>query len=120
MMGSDSEAARGEPENLERGGVQPLRIVDERRDLLTGSKVAEQVQRCQGDEEDLRASARRPEGVEQRLTLSVGQAVDPAEHGSQQLVQAGEGHPRLRLHSCRAQHNLARFLGVPASFDEQG
>ena len=101
------EAARDEPEDLARGCVEPVRVVDESHDRLLRPKVAQQIQRRQSQEEQLRASARRAEGVHQRSALSVWQPAGLIEYRLHELVEAGKWHRRLGFDAGRTQHQPA-------------
>ena len=79
-----------------RGLVQPLRVIDQAQQRLAGSRVRQQPQHRQADQETIRRAARRQaERHAQSLTLRAGQPAEPAEHAPAQLVQRRERHLHL-------------------------
>src|SRR6202023_2167913 len=93
------ETPCNEAQNLERGYVKPVCVVDDDRDGLTGCKVAQQVQCRQRDEEYLRAGPRRAEGIQKDLPLPVRRAIRRGHYRSQALLHAGEWARGLRFHT---------------------
>ena len=75
------ETAGDEPEDLGRGVVEPLRVVDDADERLLLGDLGEQRQRGQADQEPVgRRRRAQPEHRRERIALRIGQAVevDPA------------------------------------------
>ena len=103
-----------------------LRIVDDADEAAFSSRVGQQVQRREADEEPVGRRARpQAERRFQRSTLRRGQALAPNEEWTQQPVQARIGQLTLRLHPrdprrarCGADstaYSRRRVLPIPAS-----
>ena len=92
------EAASDEPEDLRRGAVEPLRVVDDARDRLPIGDLREQRQRGEPDQEWIRwrAGLLAEHGCE-RGGLRFGQAVERSQQWCTQLVEAAVGQLHLRL-----------------------
>jgi hypothetical protein len=75
-----------------------LGIVDRAQQAVVVGRIGEQPEGRERDEEAVvHRPAAQPERARQRVGLALRQAVDRAEHGAHQLVQAGEGHLGLGL-----------------------
>jgi hypothetical protein len=102
-----------EAEDLRRGPVQPLSVVDqaEQRLLLRGAR--QQVQHRQPDQELIRrGSLTHPERRLECLAPRRRKPAQPIEQGRTQLVQRGEGQLHLGLDADRAQHPHAGGGGL--------
>ena len=105
------DAAPDEGEHVGGRRIEPVRVLDHEQQRRARRDVAEQVERRERDQERVgRLGLRHAERGQQRVAPARRQRVRGAEHGAQQLVQAGEGEPRLRLHARGAQHAQALVL----------
>ncbi len=111
-----AEPARDEPQRVGRGGVEPVRVVDQaqhRPPLGEPRTAATGTPRRPGS---ARAGRRRPgpSADPQRGRLGRRHAVEAAEGRAQELVKGGERQLRLRLHAARAQdlHVAGPLAGV--------
>jgi hypothetical protein len=98
--GLREQTARDEGERLQRGAVEPLRVVDDTHERAVTRDIGQQAQHRQADEEAIvwsrtRQAERRAQGV----PLRVWQAPDPIEHRPAQLVQPRERELHLRVDS---------------------
>ena len=91
------QAARDEPEDLSRGGVEPLRVVDEAEQRPFLGDVGQQAQRGQRDQEAGGVAGLEAEGHSQGDLLRLGQRVEPPEHRRAEPVQPGERQLHLGL-----------------------
>ena len=103
------ETARDEREDLSRGAIEPLLVVDHAEQWLLLCHVREEAQDRQGDREPVRRrlgthAERRP----QRVALGRRQLLEALQHRRQQLMQAGVGELHLRLDAGGAHHTAAR------------
>jgi hypothetical protein len=112
------QAACEEGQHVIGGPVQPLGILHNHQQRPSGGGVSEQLQRRQGDEEQVRwGRLHHAEGRQQRRPLPRGQPICAPEDRSQQLMQPGEGKARLRLHPGDGEHRHppgpGKLLGLP-------
>jgi len=93
------QAASHESQDLRRGLVEPLRVVDDTGQRLLLGDLSEQRQRGQSHQEPVRRRAgATAEHRRERVVLRSGQPADVTQHGRAELVQAGVGQLHLRLH----------------------
>ena len=92
------QAAGHEPQDLRRGVVEPLPVVDETDQRLLLGDLGDQRQRGQPHQEPAghRAGA-APEHRRERVALRGGQPVEAVQHGRAELVEAGVGQFHLRF-----------------------
>jgi hypothetical protein len=100
-----------ERENLRRGAVEPLLVIDDAHQRPVPGHLGQQAQGRQPDQEPVR---RRP-GTEaergpQRVALRRRETLQAAQHRRAQLVQHRERQLHLRLDTHRAHHPAARRL----------
>ncbi len=92
------EPSGDEAQDLGRGLVEPLRVVDDADERLL---VGDQGEQCQRPESHQEPVGRRPgaqsEHRRQRVALRDGQPVEEIQHGCAELVEAGIGQLHLRL-----------------------
>ena len=89
--GLGEQPSRDEPEDLARGGVEPLHVVHETQQRLLLGNLGQQAQRRQRDKEAIRRIVgREAEGSAQGGLLGVRQRVEASEHWPAQLVQTSE------------------------------
>ena len=94
------QAAGNEPQDLRRGAVEPLRVIDETGQRLLLGDLGEQRQRGQPHQEPVgRGAGAAAEHRRERVALRSGQPAEVAQHGRAELVQAGIGQLHLRLHA---------------------
>ena len=92
------EAAGDEPQDLRRGAVEPLRVIDETGQRLLLGDLGEQRERGQPHQEPVgRRAGATAEHRRERVALRSGQPVQMAQHRRAELVQAGVGQLHLRL-----------------------
>ena len=92
------QAAGNEPQDLRRGVVEPLRVVDDTGQRLLLGDLGEQRQRGQPDQEPVgRSAGAAAEHRRERVALRDGQPVEVVQHGRAELVEAGVGQLHLRL-----------------------
>ena len=102
-----AQPPRHERERLRRGGVEPLRVVDDadQRPLLR--HLGQQAQDRQADQEALRSvTVAHAEGRAERSALRTGKALEPIHERRTQLLKPGERELHLRLHA-RGPHDAA-------------
>jgi hypothetical protein len=94
-------------------------VVDQAQQRPVPGRLRQQGEGGHGHQEPV---GRRPrlqaDGDPQGLGLRAREPVGPAQQGVQQLLEGGEGQPRLALHPGRVQHPQA--AGPPAGVGEQG
>jgi hypothetical protein len=103
------QATRNEREDLRRGAIKPLLVIDQadQRPLL--GHVRQQTQHRQPDQETIRRRPRTDaERRLQRIALRTWEALNPIQHRPEQLVQPGESQLHLRLHTGGTLHTAAR------------
>ena len=94
------QAAGHEPQDLRRGAVEPLRVVDDTGQRLLLGGLGDQRQRGQPHQEPVgRRAGAAAEHRRERVALRSGQPVQVVQHGRAELVQAGVGQLHLRLHA---------------------
>ena len=92
------QAAGDEAEDLRRGVVEPLRVVDDADERLLLGDLGEQRQRREPDQEAVgRGPGAQPEHRRERVALRDGQPVEVIQHRRAELVQAAVGELHLRL-----------------------
>ena len=92
------QAAGDEPQDLRRGVVEPLRVVDDTGQRLLLGDLGEQRQRGQPDQEPVgRSVGAAAEHRRERVALRSGQPAEVVQHGRAELVEAGIGQFHLRL-----------------------
>ena len=103
------QPARDEREDLRRGAVEPLRIVDQADQRLLLGGVTQETQHGQADQETIRCLAGpQAEGGGQRFTLRRGQPLEPVQQRRTQLLQPGERELHLGLDADRVEYPAAR------------
>ena len=86
------------PENLRRGVVEPLRVVDDADERLLLGDLGEQRQRGQPDQEPVgRRAGAEPEHRGERIALRDGQAIESIQHRRAELMEPAVGQLHLRL-----------------------
>lgn len=104
-------AAGDEREHLRRGAIEPLLVVDDADQRLLLGDIGKQAQDGQAPEEPIRRLSRADtEERAQGVALRNRQAVQPVQHGRQQLVQRGERQIHLRLDTGGAHDADTRCL----------
>ena len=94
------QPSRGEGQDLDRGAVQPLRVVDHAQQGLFLRNFGQKTERGQPDQETIRGIAEREtERDAQRVSLRPRESVEPREHRREELVKPGEWQFHLRLDS---------------------
>ena len=94
------QAAGNEPQDLRRGVVEPLRVVDDARQRLLVGDLSEQRQRGQPDQEPVgRRAGAAAEHRRERVALRCGQPVKVVQHGRAEQVEAGVGQFHLRFNA---------------------
>ena len=94
------ETAADEPENLGRGLVEPLGVLDDADQRLLLCNLGHQRQGGQPHQEPVRGRTfAQPEDRGQRVALRDGQAVKVLQHRRTQLMEAGVREFHLRLHA---------------------
>ena len=94
------QPSRGEGQDLDGGAVHPLRVVDHAQQGLILRNFGQKTERGEPDQETIRGIAEREtERDAQRVSLWPRESVEPREHRSQKLVEAGEWQLHLRLDS---------------------
>ena len=94
------QAAGNEPQDLRRGVVEPLRVVDDAGQRLLLGDLGEQRERGQPDQEPVgRGAGAAAEHRRERVALRGGQPAKVVQHGRAELVQAGIGQLHLRLNA---------------------
>ena len=105
------QAACDEREDLRRGAIEPLFIVDQADQRLLLGHLGEQAQDGQGNEKAIRRrSGTGAESRPQRIALRGRETLEAIQHRRQQLVQPGECKLHLRLDTGGARHAAARRL----------
>ncbi|HEY2296801.1 MAG TPA: hypothetical protein VGH43_03650 [Jatrophihabitans sp.] len=95
------EPPRDEAENLHRGVVEPLRVVDQAHQRLVLSGFSQQAERGKTDQEAIgRLTVDQAEGGTQGGSLRFRQAVDMVDDLGAQLVQPGVREFDLGLHAA--------------------
>jgi hypothetical protein len=105
------QSTRHEGNRLRRRAIEPLRVVDEadQRPLL--GTVGHQVQHREPDHEAIRrVPADEAERSAECDALRIGQAVEPIQEGTADLVQSGVGELHLGLSPGRAPDAAAGSL----------
>ena len=99
------QPAGHEGQDLGRGLVQPLRVIDQAQQRLVRGHLGQQGQNRQTHEEAVRCAARtQPEGDAESITLRSGQPDTAIQHPAAELVQRREGQLHLRLDALSACH----------------
>ena len=117
---------RDEREDLRRGAVQPLLVIDQAHQRLLLGDLGEQAQHGEADEEAVRRrSGTEAERRAQRIALRHREPLELVEHRRQQLMQPGEGELHLRLDTggthqrkpdaCSARWSSSAVLPTPGS-----
>ena len=97
---SASKTAGDETEDLRRGVVEPLRVVDNADQRLLLGDLGEQCQRGQPDQKPVgRRTGASAEHRRKRVALRDGQPVEVVQHGSAELMEAAVGQLHLRLNA---------------------
>ena len=100
-----------ECQDLRRGAIEPLLVIHQADHRLLLSRLGQQAQDSQGNEEAIR---RRPgtdaERGLQRIALRIRKPVDVIKDRRQQLMQPSEGQLHLRLDTGGTQHAEAGRL----------
>jgi hypothetical protein len=102
------QPAGGEGQRLGRGPVEPLGVVDQPDQWGFRRDGGQQAERPDPDQKAVAAAAvaiaavataagGQPEGSAERGALRFGEPPDPVEHGTDDLVEGGEGKLRLRF-----------------------
>jgi hypothetical protein len=92
------QAAGHEPQDLRRGVVEPLRVVDDTGQRLLLGDLSEQGQRGQPHQEPVgRSAGAAAEHRRERVALRTRQPVEVVQHGRAELVESGVGQLHLRL-----------------------
>ena len=92
------EPAGDEAEDLRRGVVEPLRVVDDADERLLLGDLGEQRQRREPDQEAVGCRRRaQPEHRRERVALRAGQPLEVLQHRRAELVQPAVGELHLRL-----------------------
>ncbi len=92
------EAAGDEPQDLRRGTVEPLGVVDDTGQWLLLGDLGDQRQRGQPHQEPVgRSAGVAAEHGRERVALRDGQPVEVVQHGRAELVEAGIGQLHLRF-----------------------
>ena len=92
------QPARDEPEDLARGVVEPLDVVDEAQQRSLRGDLGQQVQRGQSDQEAVGGRAgRQSQRHAERGLLGLRQRSQPVEHRRAELVQPRERQLHLGL-----------------------
>jgi hypothetical protein len=90
------QPAGHEPQDLRRGLVEPLRVVDDTGQRLLLGDLGEQRERGQSDQEPVgRSAGATAEHRRERVALRNGQPVQVVQHGRAEQVQAGIGQLHL-------------------------
>jgi hypothetical protein len=92
------QAAGHEPQDLRRGAIEPLGVVDDTGQRLLLGDLGDQRQRGQPHQEPVRRGAgAAAEHRRQRVALRDGQPAEVVQHRRAELVQAGVGQLHLRF-----------------------
>ena len=111
------EPAGDESEDLRRGAVEPLRVVDDADERLLLGDLGEQRQRGEPHQEPVRrGTGALAEHRRERFPLRDGQPVEVIQHRSAELMQAAVGQLHLRLDADGPRDVPA---GRPAPTDSQ-
>jgi len=95
-----------ESENLGRGDIEPLRIIDEAQQRPLLGNLGEQAQHSQSDKKAVGGIAgREAEGHAQRGLLGFGKRVQLREHRSTQVMESRERQFHLALHARDLGHS---------------
>ena len=111
----------GKRQRVQRGGVDPLGVVDQHQQRAVLRQQRQQGQHGEPGQQRIgghRIGGQR-ERTEQRFRLPVRQGRHPVQHRPQQLVQAGERQVLLGLPAGRGQHPQPRRPGLPFRIGEQ-
>ena len=105
------QPARNERQDLRRGTVEPLLVIDDAHKRPVPGHLGQQAQGGQTDQEPVRCRARaEAECGPQRVTLRRRQTLQAVQHRRAQLVQDGERQLHLRLDAPRVRYPAARRL----------
>ncbi len=100
---------RDERQNLRRGMIEPLLVIDQAHQRPGRSHLRQQAQHRQADQKPVRHRPRtHPERGPQRITLRHRQPPQPIQHRRAQLMQPGERQLHLRLDTRGGRHPAAR------------
>jgi hypothetical protein len=105
-----------EPQDLARGSVEPLRVVDQAQQRPVVGDLRQQAQRGQRNQETVRGVARgQAEGHPQGGSLRLGERVELDQHRGAQLVEGRVRQLHLGLDACELGHSKSGRLtsGVP-------
>jgi hypothetical protein len=92
-----------EPEDLRRGPVQPLRVIDQADQRPTPGHLGQQAEHREAHQEPVgRGAVAQAERDAQRVALGWRQPFGVIKHRPAQLMQPGEGQLHLGLHAGRA------------------
>ena len=109
-----------ERQHLGGRAIEPVRVLDDDQQRRRRRDLAEQVERGERDQEQVRRPALgHPERGQDGVTLGRGEPVEVVVDGPQQLVQAGEREPRLRLHAGGPEHAHPALRGLACRRVEQ-
>jgi hypothetical protein len=98
-----------ERQDLGRGLVQPLRIVDQAQQRLLRGHLRQQAQHSQANQETIRCAGRtQAERDAESVALRPGQGAAAVQHPAAELVQRREGQLHLRLDTLSACHEEVR------------
>ena len=105
------QPARDEREDLRRGAVEPLLVIDDAHQRPVPGHLGQQAQGGQADQEPVRRQAgAEAERGPQRVALRRRQTVQVVQHRRAQLVQRRERQLHLRLDAPRVCYPAARRL----------
>jgi hypothetical protein len=120
------QPARDERQDLRRGAVEPLLVIDDAYQRPFLGHLGQQAQGGQADQEPVRCRARtEAERGPQRVTLRRRQTLQAVQHRRAQMVQHGERQFHLRLdaparatrqpEACPARYSKSAVLPTPGS-----
>jgi hypothetical protein len=130
--GRPGEAARGEGEGVQRGGVEPVGVVHAQQQGAVGGGAGEQFDQAGVEGEPVGVGDRSPgQGVAEEVAPGVGEAVGLLREGAEEALEPGEGQVRLVGDPTRVEHGETtcgpvqvlqeRRLAAPgAAGEEQG
>lgn len=114
-----AQSARGEGQHVHRRPVDPLGVVDQAEQRPVGGGLRQHGEDREADGEAVPHLVRgEPEHRPQGVGLRRRQAVDEAQDGQEELVEAAVGELHLRLDALHPQHPGA--AGLPGGPVEQG
>jgi hypothetical protein len=105
------QPAPGERQDLRRGAVEPLLVIDDAHQRPVPGHLGQQAQGGQADQEPVRCRpGAEAERGPQRVALRRRETPQAVQHRRAQLVQRRERQLHLRLDTHRAHHPAARRL----------